>query len=409
MLRRGSRAASTWLSPIDPAAAAQLLGQQQLNSVQQPTQSQQQLSYPLNIVNRIGLPDNTRTSSLAAFRPLLLLCSLSSPSQWQSRYYSTFPEDRHESQSASSFETWVDKLPASWIPFAHLSRLEKPIGTWLLAWPCFWSIGLAAPAGSLPDIYMITLFGAGSVLLRGAGCTVNDLWDRDLDGKVERTRTRPLPSGAVSPMQAVGWLGAQLGLGLGVLMQLNGYSQVLGASSLALVITYPLMKRVTGWPQAFLGLTFNWGALLGWAAVRGGCEWNVVLPLYFGGVAWTLVYDTIYAHQDKKDDVLAGIKSTALTFGKHNREYLIGFVAANAMCMAAAGYAAGSGMPYYAGLAAAVTQLGWQAAAVNFDDAEDCGNKFRNNFWYGAFLFTGITADKILAASETLAVAAAVV
>ena len=171
---------------------------------------------------------------------------------------------------------------------------------------------------------MLALFGAGAVLLRGAGCTVNDLWDRDLDGKVERTKTRPLPSGAVSPLQAVGWLGAQLGLGLGVLLQLNEYSQALGASSLALVVTYPLMKRVTGWTQAFLGLTFNWGALLGWAAVRGACDWTVVLPLYFGGVAWTLVYDTIYAHQDKKDDVLAGIKSTALTFGKHN--FLCGFL-----------------------------------------------------------------------------------
>jgi len=409
MLRRGSRAASTWLSPLEPTTASQLLGQQQLNSVQQPTQTHQQLSYHLNSIHRNGAPDITRSASLAALRQLLLPCSTLSPAPWQSRFYSTIPEDRHESQSAPIFKTWVDKLPASWIPYAHLSRLEKPIGTWLLAWPCFWSIGLAAPAGSLPDIYMITLFGAGSVLLRGAGCTVNDLWDRDLDGKVERTRGRPLPSGAVSPMQAVGWLGAQLGLGLGVLMQLNGYSQALGASSLALVVTYPLMKRVTGWPQAFLGLTFNWGALLGWAAVRGGCEWNVLLPLYFGGVAWTLVYDTIYAHQDKKDDVLAGIKSTALTFGKHNREYLTAFVAANAMCMAVAGYAAECGMPYYAGLAAAVTHLGWQAATVNFDDAEDCGDKFRSNFWYGAFLFTGITTDKLLSASETLAVAATVV
>jgi 4-hydroxybenzoate polyprenyltransferase len=307
----------------------------------------------------------------------------------------------------------VDKLPASWIPYAHLSRLEKPIGSWLLAWPCFWSIGLAAPAGTFPDLSTIALFGAGSILLRGAGCTVNDLWDRDLDGKVERTRTRPLPSGAVSPIQAVGWLGAQLGLGLGVLLQLNGYSQALGASSLALVVTYPLMKRVTGWPQAFLGLTFNWGALLGWAAVRGTCDWSVVLPLYFGGVAWTLVYDTIYAHQDKKDDALVGIKSTALTFGKDNREYLSAFVVANAVFMSAAGYAAGCGMPYYAGLAAAVTHLGWQAATVNFDDAQDCGNKFKSNTWYGALLFAGITADRVLAASETLetvtAAAAAIV
>jgi 4-hydroxybenzoate polyprenyltransferase len=409
-MRRGSRVASAWLSSLE-SAASQLLVQQQLNGVWQATQSPlQQCSYHCSNINRIeGSNTSLISSSLVASQQLPLPFSTLSQSPWQPRFYSTAPEDRQESQPSSTSKTWVDKLPASWIPYAHLSRLEKPIGTWLLAWPCFWSIGLAAPAGSLPDLSMIALFGAGSVLLRGAGCTVNDLWDRDLDGKVERTRTRPLPSGAVSPIQAVGWLGAQLGLGFGVLLQLNGYSQALGASSLALVVAYPLMKRVTGWPQAFLGLTFNWGALLGWAAIRGTCDWTVVLPLYFGGVAWTLVYDTIYAHQDKKDDVAAGIKSTALAFGKLNREYLTAFVIANAACIAAAGYAAGCGAPYYAGLAAAVTHLGWQAATVNFDDAEDCGNKFRSNCWYGALLFAGITADRLLAASETLMTVAAVV
>jgi 4-hydroxybenzoate polyprenyltransferase len=397
MLRRGSRLAFTWLSSLESAAtASQLLVQQQLHDVQQPAQPcLQQRRFDFNNINRNEAPNFTSlSSSLIALRQQSLLCSTLRPLPRQPRFYSTTSEDGQNSQPSPPPKTWVDKLPASWIPYAHLSRLEKPIGTWLLAWPCFWSIGLAAPAGTLPDLSMLALFGAGAVLLRGAGCTVNDLWDRDLDGKVERTKTRPLPSGAVSPLQAVGWLGAQLGLGLGVLLQLNEYSQALGASSLALVVTYPLMKRLTGWPQAFLGLTFNWGALLGWAAVRGACDWTVVLPLYFGGVAWTLVYDTIYAHQDKKDDVLAGIKSTALTFGKHNREYLAAFVVANAAFNFAAGISAGCGVPYYAGVAAAVAHLGWQAATVNFDDAEDCGNKFRSNFWYGALLFAGIAADK---------------
>lgn len=292
---------------------------------------------------------------------------------------------------------WTARLPPSFIPFAHLSRLDKPIGTWLLAWPCFWSIALATPPASLPDPYTLGLFGAGAILLRGAGCTINDLWDRELDKKVERTRTRPLAAGVVTPGQAIGWVGVQLTAGLCILVQLNTYSQILGASSLALVLTYPLMKRITGWPQAFLGLTFNWGALLGWAAVRGECDWGVVLPLYLGGVAWTLVYDTIYAHQDKKDDVKAGIRSTALTFGDHNRRYLAGFAAANVACMAGAGAAVGAGLPFYIGLGAAAAHVGWQVATVDFEDEEDCASKFRSNTWYGALLFSGIVLDKLLA------------
>lgn len=410
MLRRGSRAASTWLASLE-SAASQLLIQRQLDGVHEAAQTySQQCKYHSNSIARTDVRFATlSSSSLVSLPQLPPSFPIRSQQPWQPRFYSsTVPDNREDSQPSQASKTWVDKLPASWIPYANLSRLEKPIGTWLLAWPCFWSIGLAGPAGGLPDLYMLALFGTGSVLLRGAGCTVNDLWDRDLDGKVERTRTRPLPSGAVTPTQAIAWLGAELLFGLGVLSQLNGYSQALGASSLALVITYPLMKRVTGWPQAFLGLTFNWGALLGWAAVRGACDWSVVLPLYFGGVAWTLVYDTIYAHQDKKDDAVVGIKSTALTFGKHNREYLAAFVVANATCMAAAGYAAGCGASYYLGVAAAVTQLGWQAATVDFDHAEDCGNKFKSNFWYGALVFAGITADRVLAASDTVAAAAIV-
>uniref|UniRef100_A0A7N0RDF5 4-hydroxybenzoate polyprenyltransferase n=1 Tax=Kalanchoe fedtschenkoi TaxID=63787 RepID=A0A7N0RDF5_KALFE len=195
--------------------------------------------------------------------------------------------------------SWIDLyLPQKIRPYAHLARLDKPIGTWLLAWPCMWSINMAASPGSLPDFKMMALFGCGALLLRGAGCTVNDLLDRDIDTKVERTKLRPVASGLLSPFEGVSFLGLQLLLGLGILLQLNNYSRVLGASSLLLVFSYPLMKRFTFWPQAFLGLTFNWGALLGWSAIRGSLDPTVVLPLYFSGVCWTLVYDTIYAHQD---------------------------------------------------------------------------------------------------------------
>ncbi|EFN55161.1 hypothetical protein CHLNCDRAFT_9858, partial [Chlorella variabilis] len=285
--------------------------------------------------------------------------------------------------------------PQSWVPYAQLMRLEKPIGTWLLAWPCLWSICLAAPPGTSPDLRLMALFGLGAVLLRGAGCTINDLWDRELDRRVERTRGRPLAAGAVTPAQAVAFLAAQLSAGLAILVQLNPYSQLLGASSLALVAAYPLMKRVTGWPQAFLGLTFNWGALLGWAAVHGSCQWGVVLPLYASGVCWTLVYDTIYAHQDKSDDVKAGIRSTALTFGPRTKHYCAAFGAGAIALLALTGQAAGCGPAFYAGVTAAAGHLAWQVTTVDLDSGPDCQAKFVSNAGYGALVFAGILADRL--------------
>jgi 4-hydroxybenzoate polyprenyltransferase len=284
-------------------------------------------------------------------------------------------------------------------------------------------------------------------LLRGAGCTVNDLWDRDIDRQVARTRGRPIASGAVSVPQGVAFLGAQLALGLGVLLQLNPYTQVLGASSLLLVGTYPLvrpatmaalglreglrspavqpfrgahrvvrqygspsnenalratdadrpqMKRVTGWPQAFLGLTINWGALMGWAAARGACDWGVVLPLYAAGVNWSLVYDTIYAHQDKKDDVKVGIGSTALTLGPRTRPALSAFAALQAACLLAAGGAAGAGAAFQAAVVAGAAHQAWQIWSVDLDNGRDCMAKFVSNKWYGGLLYAGIVADRLL-------------
>ncbi|HYE48549.1 MAG TPA: 4-hydroxybenzoate octaprenyltransferase [Azospirillaceae bacterium] len=222
---------------------------------------------------------------------------------------------------------WVDRwLPAAARPYARLARLDRPIGTWLLLFPCWWSIALAAPAGGWPDWWLMALFGVGAVVMRGAGCTVNDILDRDIDARVERTRARPIPSGQVTVPQALGFLGLQLLLGLLVLVQLDRFAVLLGVASLALVFTYPLMKRVTWWPQAFLGLTFNWGALMGWAAVTGGLDTPALL-LYAGGILWTLGYDTVYAHQDREDDAHVGVKSTALLLGPASRRWVGAFFA----------------------------------------------------------------------------------
>ncbi|CAN4088271.1 unnamed protein product [Withania somnifera] len=293
--------------------------------------------------------------------------------------------------------SWVDTyLPQRIRPYAHLARLDKPIGTWLLAWPCMWSISLAAPPGSLPDVKMMTLFGCGALLLRGAGCTINDLLDRDIDTKVERTRSRPIASGVLTPFQGLTFLGFQLLLGLGILLQLNNYSRILGASSLLLVFSYPLMKRFTFWPQAYLGLTFNWGALLGWAAIKGSIDPSVVLPLYASGVFWTLVYDTIYAHQDKEDDLKVGVKSTALRFGGSTKEWISGFGLACISSLALSGVNANIGWPYYAFLTAASCQLAWQIWTVDLSSRADCNRKFVSNKWFGAFIFGGILFGRLL-------------
>lgn len=241
---------------------------------------------------------------------------------------------------------------------------------------------------------MIALFGTGALIMRGAGCTINDLWDRDIDDKVERTKIRPITSGAISPKQAIAFLGVQLTAGLAVLTQLNMYSILLGASSLSLVVTYPLMKRVTYWPQTVLGLAFNWGALLGWSAMTGALDLSVAGPLYLGGVCWTLVYDTIYAHQDKKDDIKVGVKSTALRFGEKTPQWLSGFSTAFIGLTAVAGYMNGQGLPFYAiSVLGTASHLAWQLKTVNYNDAASCWSKFKSNTWAGAILWSGIVAD----------------
>jgi len=297
---------------------------------------------------------------------------------------------------------WVDRLlPAPLRPYAKLMRLDRPIGTWLLLWPCWWSLVWAldmAPSGARDWLYLAwlyALFGIGAVVMRGAGCTYNDIVDREFDAKVERTRTRPIPSGQVSVKQAIGFMLLLLCVGLAILLALNWFAVMVGAVSLVLVFTYPLMKRITYWPQFVLGLAFNWGALLGWAAVTGTLGWAPAL-LYIGGIAWTLGYDTIYAHQDKEDDILVGVKSTALKLGAQSRAWIGGFYVAALALFAAAGIADGLGWPFYLGLALGAAQLAWQVADMNLDDAADCLVKFKSNRWFGWILVAGLFADLLL-------------
>ncbi|KAG0214196.1 Para-hydroxybenzoate--polyprenyltransferase, mitochondrial precursor (PHB:polyprenyltransferase), partial [Mortierella sp. GBA43] len=301
--------------------------------------------------------------------------------------------------------TWLDRMPKSIQPYLYLTRIDKPIGTWLLFWPCAWGITMASYGGHLPltsTLSMIGLFGTGAIIMRGAGCTINDLWDRDIDKKVERTKVRPLASGAVTPSQAIAFLGLQLGAGLAVLTQLNLYSILLGASSLSLVVTYPAMKRITYWPQVVLGLAFNWGALLGSSAMLGTANWSVALPLYASGVCWTLVYDTIYAHQDKRDDVLIGVKSTALRFGEKTPEYLAAFSAGTVSMLALAGYMNDQGPLFYAlSVAGAAAHLSWQLRTVDYNSPVDCWTKFASNKWTGALVFSGIAGDYLLQLAQS--------
>jgi 4-hydroxybenzoate polyprenyltransferase len=285
---------------------------------------------------------------------------------------------------------WVDRyLPAWSRPYARLARLDRPIGTWLLLFPAWWGIALASQRR--PDPLLLLLFAIGAIVMRGAGCTFNDIADRHYDGQVARTRLRPLPSGAVSVRQAVIFLLLQLVIGAAVLFSLNHTTILLGCAVLGLIGTYPFMKRITYWPQVFLGLNFNWGALIGWTAVTGALAWPSLL-LYLGGVFWTIGYDTIYAHQDKEDDVRIGVKSSAIVLGEHTRPWLFVFYGIALIAWAAAAFAAGLGAVFWVGLAAAAAQLAWQAARVATEDPADCLSKFRSNRAVGWLILGGIVA-----------------
>ncbi len=292
--------------------------------------------------------------------------------------------------------SWVyRRAPRAMRPYLKLARLDRPVGTWLLLWPCLWSMGLSISGYSLVELgYIALLFAVGSLAMRGAGCTYNDIVDADIDLKVERTRSRPIPAGEVSVVQAWLFLIAQSLVGLVVLLQFNVFTIYLGMASLLLVAVYPFMKRITGWPQAWLGLTFNWGALMGWAALDGALSISAVV-LYCACVFWTLGYDTIYALQDKEDDALIGIGSTALTLGDHTKAALWVFYVLFFVGVIAAGMLANLGLIFYVGIAAAGTQLVSQIKAVDLDDPGVCLSVFRSNIEFGGIVLLSIIAGHI--------------
>ena len=289
---------------------------------------------------------------------------------------------------------WVDTfIPSGVRPYLRLARIDRPIGIWLLMFPCWWSTALATPGW--PDPWLLALFAIGAAIMRGAGCTLNDIADRDFDARVARTADRPIPSGAVSVRQAWVFMVGLCLAGLLVLVQFNWFTILLGASSLVLVALYPFAKRVTYWPQAVLGLTFNWGALVGWAAVRGDVGWPAV-ALYAAGVLWTLGYDTIYAHQDKADDVLVGVKSTALKLGAATVLWLWVFYGGALALLAVAGALAGLSWVFYAALAIVAGHFAWQIVRLDPNDARACLATFKSNQRTGLLIFLAIVFGQVL-------------
>ncbi len=284
--------------------------------------------------------------------------------------------------------------PQAWHPFIQLARLDRPIGWWLLLLPCWWSSILAAIARQMPpNPWHLALFFVGAVAMRGAGSTYNDLIDRDIDAKVERTRGRPLPSGRIGVRGARIFLVAQALVGLAVLLCFNRLTIGLGAASLVIVAIYPFMKRITFWPQAILGLAFSFGALMGWAAACSSLALPALL-LYLGAVAWTIGYDTIYALQDMSDDMIAGVKSTARRFGGHVRGAVALFYGAALVFTALALIAAGAAKPLaLAGLLGMGAHLLWQVAKLDPADPVLALRLFRSNRDAGLILFAGLAAE----------------
>jgi 4-hydroxybenzoate polyprenyltransferase len=287
--------------------------------------------------------------------------------------------------------SWLDWLPAWMRPYGVLARWDRPIGSWLLLWPCWWGTALAS---DLPDPWLLALFAIGAVAMRGAGCVVNDLADRDLDARVERTRHRPLASGQLGLAQALIFLALQLLVGLAVLLTFNPFTIALGFAVMPLVLVYPLMKRITWWPQAWLGLTFNWGALVGWAAVMGELA-APALVLYAAGFFWTLGYDTIYAHQDKTDDALIGIKSSARRLGAASVPWLWGFYGVTLALLAWAAALTGIGPGFYLALVLVALHFGWQVRTIDIDDPASCLQRFRSNRELGLLVFLAILAGHL--------------
>lgn len=302
---------------------------------------------------------------------------------------------------ADSTGNWVDRAAPLWLrPYLRLSRLDRPIGSWLLLMPCWWSATLAAGVGC--DLHplpaTLVLFLIGAFAMRGAGCTWNDITDRKLDALVERTRSRPIPAGQVGVLNAAIFLVLQALVGLAVLLQFNATAIATGIASLVIVAAYPFMKRITWWPQIVLGLAFSWGALMGFAVTFGRID-APALALYAGSIAWVIGYDTIYAHQDAEDDALIGIKSTALLFGARTRPALAAFYALAVVLIGAALVLAGARWPAWLGLCVFAAHLAWQVARLVIADPACCLRLFKSNRDAGLLLFAALLADAVLRAA----------
>lgn len=285
------------------------------------------------------------------------------------------------------------RLPAGWRPYALLGRFDRPIGIWLLVLPGFWAFALVAESWA-EGLWLALLFGIGAAAMRAAGCVVNDLWDRDIDRQVERTRGRPLASGAIRPRQAVGFLAALCLIGLLVLVQLNAAAIWLGLASLLPIILYPLAKRVTQWPQAMLGLTFSWAAPEGVAAATGEVG-ALALVLWAAGFVWILGYDTIYAHQDREDDAAVGIGSTALRFGERTKPFLLACYAAVLALLLLAGWLAGLSWWFVPALVPAGLLLARQVLSLDIHDPARCLMLFRSNREVGLAITLAFLAGRL--------------
>lgn len=344
-------------------------------------------------------------------------------------------------------DTWVDRhAPSSLQPYLKLIRIDRPIGTYLVLLPAWWGIALAAPPGGLPDLYTAALFGAGAFLMRGAGCTMNDMWDRRFDSQVARTRLRPLASGRISLPAALTFLAAQLGTGFLILCQLPPAAIQLGFGAVALAGVYPAMKRLTHFPQAVLGCTMNYGILMSWATLAGKVQAEALAPyrqhrldwglydqavqlvrdvldpvtffslvsydgayinlygpslaLYMGAACWTMVYDTLYAHQDKVDDAKLGLKSTALWMGERTRPILSAFALAACGWWSMAGYGMSLQWPYYAAVAASTGHMLWQVNTADLNDRLNLTRRFVSNATIGWLMLLGIVAGKLAMEQE---------
>lgn len=301
---------------------------------------------------------------------------------------------------ADATGNWVDTLAPQWArPYLRLARYDRPIGSWLLLMPCLWSAALSADIkrdlSALP--LTVLLFFVGSFVMRGAGCTWNDITDRNLDAKVERTRSRPIPAGQVSVKGALAFMVAQILLGLIVLLQFNWFAVGTGVASLLIVVIYPFMKRITWWPQVVLGLAFSWGALMGFAAAFARIDATALL-LYAGSICWVIAYDTIYAHQDAEDDALIGIKSTARLFGARTHLALVIFYGLAVILIGAALGLAHVGIVAWLGLAVFAVHLGWQISRLKIADTALCLRVFKSNRDAGLLLFAAFVADAALRA-----------